>query len=155
MRAHLVSAAALVGVACVMSCDLFHDTTWAARCADDPGGEDCDGNAGAAGGSGPTGSGGGASGSGASSSSSSGAASGGEGGGTTDPTCSDAIQNGNESDVDCGGACGPCADGQSCLGDADCEIGVCSFGVCACGHPNERCCTDGSCHAPLACDEEG
>jgi len=34
--------------------------------------------------------------------------SGGGGGGGTTPTCSDGIQNGNETGVDCGGSCAPC-----------------------------------------------
>ncbi len=35
-------------------------------------------------------------------------------------TCYDWIQNGNETDVDCGGPCSPCTTFQSCLIDADC-----------------------------------
>ena len=30
-------------------------------------------------------------------------------GGTTTPTCSDGVQNGDETGVDCGGSCAPCA----------------------------------------------
>jgi hypothetical protein len=33
---------------------------------------------------------------------------GGGGGGGNDPTCDDGIQNGDETDVDCGGSCAPC-----------------------------------------------
>ena len=37
----------------------------------------------------------------------------------TDPRCSDNIQDGDESDVDCGGtACMPCSSGKSCQGGA-------------------------------------
>ncbi|WP_084050434.1 GEVED domain-containing protein [Aquimarina macrocephali] len=35
-------------------------------------------------------------------------------GGTTGPTCSDNIQNGNETGVDCGGSCSPCDTGATC-----------------------------------------
>lgn len=43
---------------------------------------------------------------------------GGDGGGGS---CVDGMQNGSESDVDCGGAaCGPCAMGQACSLDTDC-----------------------------------
>jgi hypothetical protein len=42
--------------------------------------------------------------------------------------CSDSSQNGNETDVDCGGdACSPCSNGAKCLVSADCVSGsVCS-----------------------------
>ena len=34
-----------------------------------------------------------------------------------EPRCDDAIQNGSEEDVDCGGDCPPCADIDECLTD--------------------------------------
>ena len=47
------------------------------------------------------------------------------------PTCTDGIQNQDETDVDCGGAnCGACADGLMCLVNADCTSGSCTGGVC-------------------------
>lgn len=47
------------------------------------------------------------------------------------PTCSDGLQNGEESGVDCGGpACVPCPAGQSCEGGGDCGSGVCESRVC-------------------------
>ncbi len=54
------------------------------------------------------------------------------------PTCSDGIKNGDETDVDCGGAavCGKenppkkCAAPLKCLYPTDCESGVCKAGVC-------------------------
>ncbi len=46
------------------------------------------------------------------------------------PTCTDEIQNGNETDTDCGGSCSPCGDGDGCLLDADCVSGSCIGGVC-------------------------
>lgn len=51
--------------------------------------------------------------------------------GTCVPTCSDGIQNGTESDIDCGGAsCSTCADGDSCTVPGDCTSGVCTLGIC-------------------------
>ena len=47
-------------------------------------------------------------------------------------TCTDAIQNGSESDVDCGGSCPTkCADSKACGAPADCTSGVCTGNVCA------------------------
>lgn len=45
-------------------------------------------------------------------------------------SCSDGFQNGTETDVDCGGACNPCADGAACKSDTDCEGGACASGTC-------------------------
>src|SRR5438105_2395410 len=36
------------------------------------------------------------------------------------PTCTDGAKNGSETDIDCGGACAPCADGQGCALATDC-----------------------------------
>jgi hypothetical protein len=47
------------------------------------------------------------------------------------PTCTDQIRNGNETDVDCGGSCGPCAFDQRCAAAADCESEHCADGRCA------------------------
>ena len=45
--------------------------------------------------------------------------------------CSDAIQNGCETDVDCGGrSCGGCGFLESCLVDDDCLSGICYLGQC-------------------------
>ena len=44
----------------------------------------------------------------------------------TAPTCNDALKNGTETDVDCGGSCTTkCADTKKCLVSADCASGVC------------------------------
>ncbi|MFN7134964.1 MAG: hypothetical protein ACK4N5_23005, partial [Myxococcales bacterium] len=48
-----------------------------------------------------------------------------------EPTCADGQHNGDETDVDCGGACAPCADGQRCAAAADCASGHCASGTCA------------------------
>jgi hypothetical protein len=54
--------------------------------------------------------------------------------------CTDGVQNGDESDVDCGGTvCDPCPDGDGCDDDADCASGVCD-------EPNMVC-------LPPACDD--
>ncbi|MCK6544734.1 hypothetical protein L6R52_02620 [Myxococcota bacterium] len=54
------------------------------------------------------------------------------------PTCTDGVMNGDESDVDCGGACGACAVGARCTIGADCAELVCSGWICA-----APTCTDG------------
>jgi formylglycine-generating enzyme required for sulfatase activity len=46
-------------------------------------------------------------------------------------TCTDGIKNGMESDVDCGGACSPCATMKLCVTGADCQDKVCEAGRCA------------------------
>lgn len=47
------------------------------------------------------------------------------------PSCSDGVTNGTETGLDCGGPCGPCADGQSCVLHRDCSGHACEGGVCA------------------------
>ena len=48
------------------------------------------------------------------------------------PTCSDQTKNGQETDVDCGGAtCPACADNKQCNKPSDCLSGVCSAGKAA------------------------
>lgn len=45
--------------------------------------------------------------------------------------CEDGIQNGDETDVDCGGVCGPtCTIAQGCELSTDCGVGLCVDGVC-------------------------
>jgi hypothetical protein len=47
-------------------------------------------------------------------------------------TCTDGVKNGNETDTDCGGPdCPPCALGQHCLVNSDCQSGYCSNHFCA------------------------
>lgn len=46
------------------------------------------------------------------------------------PTCSDGEKNGDETDIDCGGSCPPCDDGESCKVDDDCQSGFCVQGTC-------------------------
>jgi hypothetical protein len=40
-------------------------------------------------------------------------------------TCTDTVKNGSETDVDCGGSCGPCLATKKCLIDADCADKIC------------------------------
>jgi hypothetical protein len=54
-------------------------------------------------------------------------------------SCLDGIKDGDESDVDCGGSCGACADGQHCTRDMDCYTGICAAGLCV-----EGFCLDGT-----------
>lgn len=46
------------------------------------------------------------------------------------PNCSDGIKDGNETDVDCGGSCPPCAPGKSCNAATDCTTLDCQMNVC-------------------------
>src|SRR5215831_15178700 len=46
------------------------------------------------------------------------------------PLCTDAVKNGTETDVDCGGVCGPCQLGRGCDVAADCANGNCVGGTC-------------------------
>ena len=46
-------------------------------------------------------------------------------------TCEDGHKDGNETDKDCGGPCGPCANGLHCAVNGDCQSKVCTSGVCA------------------------
>jgi len=54
------------------------------------------------------------------------------------PSCTDAVQNGTETDLNCGGSCPKCADGKTCGVSADCASGVCG--------------ADGKCAAPSCTD---
>ena len=46
-------------------------------------------------------------------------------------SCADGVENGSETDIDCGGmACLPCASGKTCLTAADCQTASCTGGVC-------------------------
>jgi len=47
------------------------------------------------------------------------------------PACSDQLRNGDETDVDCGGSCGPCTTGRSCSVAGDCASSVCETRQCA------------------------
>jgi hypothetical protein len=55
-------------------------------------------------------------------------------------SCNDGVQDGSETDVDCGGTCAPCGDDYKCLVDADCQSMICG--------PTKTCtpasCSDGT-----------
>ena len=49
-------------------------------------------------------------------------------------TCYDGVDNSPlETDVDCGGPCGPCADGKKCVINNDCQSGYCEPSTLTCG----------------------
>ena len=47
------------------------------------------------------------------------------------PTCTDGVENGTETDVDCGGSCPECVSGKACGHGADCLTAACVNGACA------------------------
>jgi len=49
------------------------------------------------------------------------------------PSCSDGQPNGLETDVDCGGSCGPCGVGKACIQAADCAPWLCADSKCGLG----------------------
>jgi hypothetical protein len=67
--------------------------------------------------------------------------------------CANGQLDANESDIDCGGACGPCAPGQACQADADCQREACQDGRC-CGGVGVDCtrCARRLAQATLACE---
>jgi len=50
--------------------------------------------------------------------------------GPPEPMCDNSTRDGDETGIDCGGSCPACADGVPCLGDEDCESGVCQRNFC-------------------------
>jgi len=54
------------------------------------------------------------------------------------PTCTDLALNGDETDLNCGGSCPPCAQGRNCSIDDDCNTANCTAGLCESGS-----CVDG------------
>jgi hypothetical protein len=54
------------------------------------------------------------------------------------PSCTNGKKDGDETDVDCGGGCKPCASGLGCAAGGDCATGICTGGKCA-----EPACGDG------------
>lgn len=47
-----------------------------------------------------------------------------------DVACNDTVQNGTETDVDCGGGCPPCNLSKSCNNASDCQSAICTNGTC-------------------------
>ena len=67
------------------------------------------------------------------------------------PTCTDNMENGTETDVDCGGSCAPgstCDDGEGCAAGTDCDSGVCGGTTCT-----AAACGDGVVQAGEMCDD--
>ena len=54
------------------------------------------------------------------------------------PSCVDAVRNGEESDVDCGGRCDGCLPGRACASPDDCASLLCTSRICGAWS-----CTDG------------
>ena len=48
--------------------------------------------------------------------------------------CSDGVLSGDETDVDCGGSCSPCAGGLSCNTNRDCTSYACNANICDSAH---------------------
>lgn len=84
------------------------------------------------------------------------------------PSCTDGQQNGDESDLDCGGSCSPCTTGQACVTGTDCASGECVGAVCAAppsctdqiknGSETDRDCggtTCAPCDVGQACQQDG
>lgn len=56
------------------------------------------------------------------------------------PLCTDGVQNGNETDKDCGGSCAQkCGDAKKCIVGSDCSSFVCNATTLTCSAPS---CTD-------------
>ncbi|MBI4953454.1 MAG: hypothetical protein HY908_15600 [Myxococcales bacterium] len=60
--------------------------------------------------------------------------------------CHDALQNGNETALNCGGLCNDCTPGQTCLAGTDCTTGYCTNGIC---------CNEPTCGAHASCGGGG
>ncbi len=88
----------------------------------------------------------------------SGGATGGSGGSQVFPSCNDGAKGDNETDVDCGGACPPCADKKTCKAVDDCLSKICTDTVCGGCSPTSPCpnalaCVAGICQ-PCASNAE-
>ena len=82
--------------------------------------------------------------------------------------CTDGVRNGDETDIDCGGSCGPCGNNAACTQPGDCASRVCDGGRCAtpsctdgvrngdetdvdCGGSCPPCANGGACEQPADC----
>ncbi|MBL0215369.1 MAG: hypothetical protein IPQ07_15965 [Myxococcales bacterium] len=56
----------------------------------------------------------------------------GDGAGTDAPlaSCTDQVLDGDETDLDCGGSCGPCGVGKVCNSAGDCDASICDARIC-------------------------
>ena len=64
------------------------------------------------------------------------------------PSCGDAIKNGDETAIDCGGCVTSCDDGEGCVVHADCASGICKAQLC-----QSVLCGDGMKNGNEACDD--
>jgi hypothetical protein len=55
----------------------------------------------------------------------------------TPGNCMDLMQNGAETDIDCGGPCPPCMNGEGCGTATDCQSGICTSGTCTFCSPGQ------------------
>jgi hypothetical protein len=67
------------------------------------------------------------------------------------PSCSDGIKNADETDVDCGGSCTRCGNGQTCGSRNDCFSGLCTGNVCQACTSSDQCGNDGK--AICSCEQ--
>ncbi|MDC3956456.1 hypothetical protein KEG38_21530 [Polyangium jinanense] len=68
--------------------------------------------------------------------------------GEAGPSCGDCIQNGDETDVDCGGdVCHPCRHDKACQTHADCLGGTCEANICKLGGPGVDCYANADCES--------
>ncbi len=59
------------------------------------------------------------------------------------PSCTNNVQDGQETDIDCGGgSCAKCADGKNCNGPSDCVSNDCSGGKCVTPQQQQASCFD-------------
>jgi hypothetical protein len=65
--------------------------------------------------------------------------------------CQDGVKDGDETDVDCGGACPPCALGKMCSQDADCSKADSSYASCV----NGACCSSACGESCFYCNAAG
>jgi plastocyanin len=68
-------------------------------------------------------------------------------------SCSNGLRDGDETDIDCGGACAPCAVGLQCAAAPDCASGLCTAGRCA--TPTGVCTTFSACSTFLDLADAG
>jgi hypothetical protein len=47
------------------------------------------------------------------------------------PSCTNGVRDGTETDIDCGGSCSDCANGKNCSAASDCRSNLCQGGKCA------------------------
>jgi hypothetical protein len=70
-------------------------------------------------------------------------------------TCSNSLQDGTETDVDCGGlACAKCAAGKRCRTPGDCNTRICAAGVCGTCNP-DMCLSSAASVYPPCCNSTG